>query len=321
MKGDKELIIDKCNELGFKLVDENFDYDKNRDSKFEVVCLKCGKKSYKTFVTLVKHSCRCRYCTKINRDYKNSLDDVIPLITESCRKNNYTFIGFVGDKWENCRKTKLLLKCNICGKITEKNYDNLINKNAKCICNRVLKAKEKNTLDIEEVNETIKECCNANAIEFISFANKENKYENNRTKLIFRCKECGNVFERAFYCVRYLNTSCEHCIQSSLEKHMRLKLLNENIVFEEQKRFEWLKFKNKLSLDFYLPEYNIGIECQGKQHYEPVKYFGGEKQFFMQKKRDIKKYKLCLSHGIKIIYVGNIEDINELEIKNEEKQK
>ena len=38
-----------------------------------------------------------------------------------------------------------------------------------------------------------------------------------------------------------------------------------NIVFIEQYREKWL---SKQSLDFYLPEYNIAIECQGMQHFK-----------------------------------------------------
>ena len=39
MKGDKLLIEKKCKELGFELVENDFDYDKNRDAIFKVRCL------------------------------------------------------------------------------------------------------------------------------------------------------------------------------------------------------------------------------------------------------------------------------------------
>ena len=29
-------------------------------------------------------------------------------------------------------------------------------------------------------------------------------------------------------------------------------------------------------VDFYLPKYNLFIEYNGKQHYEPIEYFGGQ---------------------------------------------
>ena len=48
-----------------------------------------------------------------------------------------------------------------------------------------------------------------------------------------------------------------------------------------------------MSLDFYLPEYNIAIECQGIQHFKRIEYFGGEKSFKEQKNRDTIKKELC----------------------------
>ena len=79
----------------------------------------------------------------------------------------------------------------------------------------------------------------------------------------------------------------------------------QNIVYERQKRFKWL---GRQSLDFYLPDYNIAIECQGIQHFKPVDFGGqGEKSanelFEKNKERDDKKLKKCLSNNIEIIYV------------------
>ena len=34
-----------------------------------------------------------------------------------------------------------------------------------------------------------------------------------------------------------------------------------------------------MTLDFYLPDYDIAIECQGRQHFIPVDAFGGEMGF------------------------------------------
>jgi hypothetical protein len=57
-----------------------------------------------------------------------------------------------------------------------------------------------------------------------------------------------------------------------------------------------------------LPEYNVAIECQGLQHFESVKYFGGEKHFSETVTRDKKKQKLCEENGIKIIYFSNLSN-------------
>ena len=60
---------------------------------------------------------------------------------------------------------------------------------------------------------------------------------------------------------------------------------------------EWL---NGLSLDFFLPNKNIAIECQGKQHFG----FGGwthDFNFNTVKERDERKRKLCEENGVKLI--------------------
>ena len=51
--------------------------------------------------------------------------------------------------------------------------------------------------------------------------------------------------------------------------------MNEIIYIEQKKFKDWLGAQ---SLDFYLPEYNIAIECQGLQHYKPVDFAGKRKR-------------------------------------------
>ena len=63
---------------------------------------------------------------------------------------------------------------------------------------------------------------------------------------------------------------------------------------------EWL---GKQHLDIFLPEYNIAIEYQGKQHFEPIEYFGGIESFNKTIARDKIKQDLCLKNGCELIYV------------------
>lgn len=72
---------------------------------------------------------------------------------------------------------------------------------------------------------------------------------------------------------------------------------------EYQKIFPFLIDKRCIQkLDFYLPEYNIGIELNGRQHYMPVSKFGGEVGFQKIRKLDIRKYNRCINNGIRIFY-------------------
>lgn len=81
-----------------------------------------------------------------------------------------------------------------------------------------------------------------------------------------------------------------------------------------QYRSNWL---GRQSLDFYLPDYNIAIECQGRQHFKEIGYFGGDNGFKEGVKRDITKNQLCSDNGIKLIYVTNCINLLDDIFKNE----
>lgn len=63
---------------------------------------------------------------------------------------------------------------------------------------------------------------------------------------------------------------------------------------------EWL---GRQHLDIFLPEIQVAIEYQGRQHDEPIEFFGGESAFQYLLMRDAKKRSLCHQNGIKLIEV------------------
>ena len=77
-------------------------------------------------------------------------------------------------------------------------------------------------------------------------------------------------------------------------------LINKNIFFIKQYKNKWL---GKQSLDFYLPDYNIAIECQGEQHFKPIEHFGGVERFVETLFRDKTKQEKCKNQNIKLIYI------------------
>lgn len=98
---------------------------------------------------------------------------------------------------------------------------------------------------------------------------------------------------------------CPTCPESNMEGEVRHLLLNNNIVFEQEKGFDWLVFHRRMYLDFFLPEYGVAIECQGRQHFFPSQLFGGEEFYKQTKERDAAKKRLCEEHGIRILYYSN----------------
>ena len=59
-----------------------------------------------------------------------------------------------------------------------------------------------------------------------------------------------------------------------------------------------------------MPDYNIAIECQGSQHFEPNEFFGGEKSFTEQVERDKRKKSLCEQHNLSLIYINFDENVD-----------
>ena len=129
------------------------------------------------------------------------------------------------------------------------------------------------------------------------------EYENNKSKITSVCKIHGEFKAAANKLLR--GASCPKCEQSMFENYIEHILYDNNINFDYEKRFEWLKgIKNGLSsLDFYLPNYNIAIECQGEQHFTKSLYIRSKYSFEDRVANDILKYNLCKEHGIPLIYI------------------
>lgn len=86
-------------------------------------------------------------------------------------------------------------------------------------------------------------------------------------------------------------------------------LERKNIEYKHQFKFDNCKNINKLIFDFYLPFYVTIIEFDGRQHFEPIEFFGGVDSFEKLKIRDGIKNDFCEKNGIKLIRIS-YEDIN-----------
>ena len=78
----------------------------------------------------------------------------------------------------------------------------------------------------------------------------------------------------------------------------------------KDKRFKQCKNKRQLPFDFYLPDYNICIEFDGRQHYKSIEYFGGEKHLEYVQYNDKIKTEYCLNNNINLIRIKYDENIN-----------
>lgn len=117
-------------------------------------------------------------------------------------------------------------------------------------------------------------------------------------EIIITCKKHGD-FKMLPSNHIHKKQGCPICKESKLENEMNKILLELDVKFERQKKFEWL---GRQSLDFYLIDYNIGIECQGRQHFGEVPDFKGVETYEVIMKRDTKKKELCDKYGVELFY-------------------
>ena len=125
----------------------------------------------------------------------------------------------------------------------------------------------------------------------------------NKVKII--CPIHG-IFEQKAY-NHLQGKGCPKCKTSKMELEW-IAYLNENeIKYIYQYRPPYLKKgRSQLSIDFYLPEYNAAIECQGEQHFIDTTFFEHRKK--STKQRDKEKNKLVTEHGTTLYYYTNLKN-------------
>lgn len=134
------------------------------------------------------------------------------------------------------------------------------------------------------------------------------EYKGIRNKVCIICKEHGEFWQTPH--AHLLGCGCTLCHKiSKLEKEVIHLLKFLDIKYTFQKKFRWL---GKQTVDFFLEDYNIAIECQGMQHVVPVRFGGISKEkainkFNKQIIRDEKKRILCKENNIKILYYSKIK--------------
>lgn len=128
------------------------------------------------------------------------------------------------------------------------------------------------------------------------------EFINTREKIIVICPKHGEFYPTANNFLQ--GSTCPFCKESKMEEDIARLLTEHNINFTREKTFEWLKNHINLRLDFYLPDYNAAIECQGKQHFIENEYFSHDDFKKRLENDDIKK-RLCSENGIRILYFSN----------------
>ena len=131
------------------------------------------------------------------------------------------------------------------------------------------------------------------------------EYKNLETPICIICPIHGEFWQKPS--VHLQTKGCPLCKMSKLEMEMKTLLENYNIQYVLQYSPSFLHVGRKIfKIDFYIPQYNIAIECQGEQHFKPCnfgsKHITKDEHFLMTLENDKLKYKLCVENGIDLIY-------------------
>jgi hypothetical protein len=146
-------------------------------------------------------------------------------------------------------------------------------------------------------------------------------YNKAKEKLRYQCLNHKDKIQYISYDKLKRGEGCVYCTSSKGERRIIQILNNNNIEYHFQYKFPDCRYKYLLRFDFYIPSYNLCIEYQGEQHYEP-RSFNWDKNdtekiefaFSEQQKRDKMKRNYCCKNKIKLLEIpyweyDNIEAI------------
>lgn len=138
------------------------------------------------------------------------------------------------------------------------------------------------------------------------------EYVNAHHKLKFECSK-GHIWFATPNSIWRRGTWCNMCktsIGEDICRYVLEKAFNKSF---NKSRPDWLLNKSgyKLELDGYNDDLKIAFEYQGEQHYNPVKFYGKEKNAFeKQKQRDKIKSITCKKYGIILLVIPSFKEMN-----------
>lgn len=143
---------------------------------------------------------------------------------------------------------------------------------------------------------------------------------------IWECQcDCGAVIKVRAGALRSGKTTSCGCQTSKGNLKIRHILEKANRNFQQEYSFDNLyrtTSQHPLRFDFAIFENEqllALIEYNGRQHYEPIAFFGGVDNFVIQQENDTRKRQYCIDNNIKLFIIKYDENIEERmeEILNE----
>lgn len=270
---------------GYMLISKEYKGCKNK------LYIKCDKgHRYTTRWNDFQQGTRCPHCAK-NR----KID--IQQVKEYLDQQRYTLLS---KEYRNA-KTKMLIRCEQ-GHEYKTTWD-IISREHRCpyCTGKMVRTYQEIKKHIEQQKCTL--------------LSKE--YKNNTTKLKIKCPQghqyyaSWNTFQRG--------CRCPKCNESKGEKRIAEALTSLSLPFTRQHKIG--KGRTALRLDFYISSLDLGIEYDGKHHFEPVRFGGmslekAKECLKKQQKNDCRKEKLCKKYGYRLVRIAYSENLTLETIKS-----
>lgn len=291
-----QIFVERMNEINpnIKIIGE---YTKAIDH-IEVECLICGKHWNPTpNKLLIGRGCpdcanRIRG-SKIRKSHEDFVNDVKEINTNIIVLSHYVK-----------STVKVDLECSICHhKWSSFPYNILSGRGCpKCkntsTGNRCRKSQELFVREIKEINPDIKII---------------GDYKGRTKEIEVKCLKCGRTWN-VLPPVLLRGGSCSSCCSSYGEQKIEKYLIDHDYPFESQKTFDSLLGLGGrlLRYDFYLPDQNLLIEFQGRQHEMPVDFSGddekgAENRFDIQTEHDKRKRNYAQKNNINLLEIWHYD--------------
>ena len=128
------------------------------------------------------------------------------------------------------------------------------------------------------------------------------EYISTHRKSILICPEHGEFFISPHNIKKGIG--CPGCSESKIEREIYLFLKEHQVKYIREYKEDGF---GKQTIDFFLPDFSVAIECQGIQHFQPTDFSGRGKEWAEQEYKhnielDRRKQILCNERDIKLIY-------------------
>jgi len=292
---DKEKYYNKfcelCIDKGYIPVSTKDEYI-NAHEKLKFKCPIHGIQEI-TYMSLAS-GCGCNLCGYDSMANKHRLSpNEVTNIVES-KNGNYLINP---EDYINAKINNLKIVCGMCGRVFTTSLSSIINAQGSCYDCRAIKTANHHRLSPNEVESMI------NSINDNTLLNK-NEYKGHQiANLQIQCGKCGEIYTTSLSMYIYAHVDrCPKCSKRiSKGEQLIMDILDRyKVNYIYQFPFDDCRDKQPLPYDFYLPNYNLCIEFDGPQHFEP-KY--GEKQFRITKLHDAMKDWYCRWNDIDLLRI------------------